>query len=71
MALGLPYLLIGPIAGVLVDRTAIKSVLILSNLGRGLVTLALAFAPGWQVLLALVFLRSTVDTFYTPAKQAA
>ncbi|MCP5037477.1 MAG: MFS transporter [Rhodobacteraceae bacterium] len=71
VAFGLPYLLIGPIAGVLVDRMSINSVLILSNLGRAGATVALAFAPNWQILLPLVFVRNSVDAFYTPAKQAA
>ena len=71
VCLGLPYLIIGPIAGVLVDRFHIKPVLIGSNLGRAVVTFAFAFAPDWQVLLVLVLLRSSVDAFFTPAKQAA
>lgn len=71
VCLGLPYLIIGPFAGVIVDRTQLKHVLIASNIGRALVTLTLAFAPSWPVLVALVLLRSSVDAFYTPAKQAA
>lgn len=71
VALGLPYLLIGPLAGVLVDRTSLRWVLILSNVGRGLATFGLVFAPDVPVLLGLVFLRSAIDTFFSPAKQAA
>ncbi len=71
VSMGAPYLLIGPFAGVLVDRMAIRQLLILSNLGRAVTTAALFLAPDWPVLLALVFCRSAVDTFYTPAKQAA
>ena len=71
VALGLPYVIVGPFAGVWVDRLPIRQVLIASNLGRALVTITFAFAPGWQVLLVLVVLRSSVDCFFTPAKQAA
>ena len=71
VCLGLPYLIVGPIAGVLVDRSHIKLVLIGSNLGRAVVTFAFVFAPNWQALLALVLLRSSIDAFFTPAKQAA
>ncbi|MEM9787544.1 MAG: MFS transporter [Pseudomonadota bacterium] len=71
VAMGLPYLIIGPVAGVVVDRSSVKSVLILSNLGRALATAALFLAPSWPVLMVIVALRATVDTFYTPAKQAA
>lgn len=69
--MGLPYVLIGPFAGVLTDRAETKTVMILSNLGRGVLTASLFFAPNWIVLLILITLRSAVDTFFTPAKQAA
>lgn len=71
VCLGLPYLIIGPFAGVIVDRTPLKHVLIASNIGRAIVTLTFVLAPSWPVLVALVLLRSSVDAFYTPAKQAA
>ena len=71
VALGLPYLIVGPFAGVFVDRSDIRRVMIGSNLGRAGATASLALAPDWPTLLALVFLRSSVDAFFTPAKQAA
>lgn len=71
VGMGLPYLIIGPIAGALVDRASLKNVMIASNLGRAVTTGALAFAPDWRILVVLVFLRSAVDAFYTPAKQSA
>ncbi|WP_424944727.1 MFS transporter [Aliiroseovarius crassostreae] len=71
VALGLPYLVVGPIAGGIVDRVDTKPVLILSNLGRAAATLSFFFAPNWQILLGLIFLRGCVDTFFTPAKQSA
>jgi len=71
VALGAPYVFVGPFAGALVDRMPILRVLIASNLGRAVMTASLALAPGWQTLLVLVFLRNSVDAFFTPAKQAA
>lgn len=71
VAFGLPYLIVGPAAGAVVDRMDLRRVLFLSNLGRGLATFALAFAPGWPGLLALIALRGAVDCFFGPAKQAA
>ncbi len=71
VSMGLPYLIIGPVAGVVVDQSGIKQVLILSNIGRAIATAGLVLAPNWQVLLLVVALRSSVDTFYTPAKQTA
>ncbi len=71
LALGLPYLLIGPFAGVLVDRSDLRSVLILSNLGRALSTAFLVFAPNATILLILVFTRGAIDSAFTPARQAS
>ncbi len=71
VGMGAPYLVIGPFAGVMVDRWSIKTVLIWSNLGRAIVTFAFFFADDWPVLIILVALRSSVDSFFTPAKQAA
>ncbi len=71
VSMGLPYLIIGPVAGVVVDQSGIRQILILSNIGRAIATAALVLAPNWQVLLLVVALRSGVDTFYTPAKQTA
>lgn len=69
--MGLPYVLIGPFAGVLTDRAETKTVMLLSNFGHGVLTASLFFAPSWSVLLVLVACRSAVDTFFTPAKQTA
>ncbi|WP_210253520.1 MFS transporter [Lentilitoribacter sp. Alg239-R112] len=71
VGLGAPYLVIGPFAGVFVDRWSIKSVLIYSNLGRAIVTGTFFFAGDWTTLIVLVTVRSSVDCFFTPAKQAA
>ncbi|WP_299390843.1 MFS transporter [Pelagibius sp.] len=70
-AMGLPYVLIGPLAGALTDRADLQRVLVLSNLGRAAATFAAAFAPDATVLLLIVFARGCADAFYTPAKQAA
>ncbi|HTN60732.1 MAG TPA: MFS transporter [Devosia sp.] len=71
VALSLPYVAIGPLLAVYVDRTPLGRVLVLSNLGRGLTTLALVFAGSTQLVLALVFVRSSIDSAFTPARQAA
>lgn len=71
VSMGLPYLFVGPFAGVLVDRMDAKDVMIWANIGRGIVTASFFFAPNWQLLMVLIATRSAVDTFFTPAKQAA
>jgi predicted MFS family arabinose efflux permease len=63
--------LIGPFAATIVDRADIRTVLIVSNVGRALATAALIFAPNPAIVLAIVFIRSSVDSAFTPARQAA
>lgn len=71
LALSLPYVLVGPFLAVIVDHAPIRRVLVISNLGRGLATLAFAFVDQTLVLLALVFLRGSIDSAFTPARQSA
>ncbi len=71
IALGLPYVLVGPLLAVVVDRSPLRLVLILSNLGRGLATLSLAFANDTALVLGIVFIRASIDSAFTPARQAA
>ena len=70
-AMGSPYLLVGIFAGTVVDKSDLRTILVLSNLARALTTFALFFAGTAPVLLAIVFLRSSADAFFTPAKQAS
>ena len=71
VAMGLPYLVVGPFAGSLVDRSDTRRILVWSNVGRALATAALVLAPNWPALLAGIAVRSSIDTFFTPAKQSA
>lgn len=69
--LTLPYVAVGPVLALFVDRMPITRVLVISNLGRGLATLALAFAGHTAIVLAIVFVRACIDSAFTPARQAA
>ncbi|SDE60489.1 MFS transporter [Limimaricola pyoseonensis] len=71
VGLGLPYLTVGLFAGALVDRLSLNRVLVWSNIGRAAATALMIFAPGWQMLVGIVFLRGCADAFFSPAKQAA
>ncbi|MBF0679203.1 MAG: MFS transporter [Devosia sp.] len=71
LALSLPYIMVGPLAAVVVDRSSISAVLVISNLGRALATLGFAFTGDAAMLLVLVFLRGAIDSAFTPARQAA
>lgn len=71
LCLTLPYVAVGPLLAVVVDRTPLTRVLVISNLGRGLATLALVFAGNTFAVLAIVFVRACIDSAFTPARQAA
>jgi len=71
LAFSLPYLVVGPFSGALVDRYDLKTVMVWSNFGRALTTFALVFAGQPEIVLVLVFLRGCIDSFYSPAKQSA
>ena len=67
----LPYVTAGPFLAAWVDRTSLKQVLVATNIVRAAATLAMAVAPNIAVLLALVLIRSLVDSAFNPARQAA
>lgn len=70
IAMGAPYLVVGPFAGALIDKSNLRTVLIFANLGRAITTASLIFAPNVAILLALVFARGAIDSAFTPARQA-
>ncbi len=71
VALSVPYVIIGPVLAVLVDRIPLKRTLLLTNLGRAAATLGLAVAPNTVFVLVLVFVRAAIDSAFTPARQGA
>lgn len=85
IAFTIPAVLFGSLAGVYVDRWQKKSVLVISNLLRGILVLALpaillvaedktllAIMPlGFALMLGITFLVSTFTQFFAPAEQAA
>ncbi len=85
IAFTIPAILFGSLAGVFVDRWPKKEVLVLSNLGRGILVLSLpilfsfnniqtefyALPIGFWLLLIVTFLVSTLTQFFAPAEQAA
>ncbi len=86
MAFTIPAVLFGSIAGVFVDRWSKKTVLVATNVLRGILVLSIPFllwlTRDWQplvaslpvgfgILLGLSFLISTLTQFFAPAEQAA
>jgi len=69
-ALTLPAALLGPVAGVWVDRWDQQKVMIACDLARAAIVLGLVWAPNLAVVLLLVAGISTCSTFFGPAQQA-
>ncbi|WP_448534482.1 MFS transporter [Parathermosynechococcus lividus] len=79
VAFTIPAILLGSVAGVFVDRWSKKQVLIVTNLYRALLVLAVPSTTlmatgrlsGFMVLLLLTFAISSLTQFFAPAEQAA
>lgn len=76
IAFTIPAILFGSLAGVYVDRWSKKMVLIVSNLGRGLLVLVIPLCLSWPtggrfwLTLLITFCVSTLTQFFAPAEQA-
>lgn len=68
VAFMIPFALIGPVAGVFVDRWNVKRTMIASDLIRAGLALALVIGVGLNEIYALLFLLSAVSTFFIPAQ---
>ncbi len=81
----IPAVLFGSVAGVFVDRWSKKTVLVVSNIWRGILVFAIppllwlthswhsvgVLPMGFLIILAVTFLVSTLTQFFAPAEQAA
>ena len=75
IALALPHATVGLVAGVFVDRWDRKRVMIISDLLRGLLVLALLFIgtvenANLPLIYMIAFAHSAVGAFFTPARSA-
>ncbi|CAM4012746.1 MFS transporter [Mesobacillus thioparans] len=69
--MGIPWVIIGPLASVFVDRLPQKTLMITCLLFRVLFVAGMFFAPNLYVMLLFVFLKATVAALYDPARQSA
>ncbi|MGH9360968.1 MAG: MFS transporter [Thermoanaerobaculia bacterium] len=67
----LPFALLGPLPGVLVDRWHPRSAMVASDLARAVLVVLLAFATSLAWTYVLVFLLSVVSAFFLPAQTVA
>jgi MFS family permease len=71
VAFSLPALLLGPSAGVFVDRTSKRAVLLWTNLLRAVLMLAFVLsAQSLEAIYAVTFVASAVSQFFLPAEGA-
>jgi MFS family permease len=73
IAVALPQLLLGMLAGVYVDRWDRRKVMIVSDITRGLLVVGFVFvgsADRLWLLYGIAFLQAAVGTFFNPAKGA-
>jgi MFS transporter, DHA3 family, macrolide efflux protein len=68
IAFMLPFAIVGPLAGVFVDRWNVKRTMIWSDLLRAGLVLLLIPARGLREIYILLFLMSTVSAFFVPAQ---
>jgi DHA3 family macrolide efflux protein-like MFS transporter len=64
----IPFAIIGPVAGVFVDRWNVKTTMISSDLIRLVLAFALVFAGTLGQIYAILFLMSAVSAFFVPAQ---
>ncbi|WP_059169966.1 MFS transporter [Bacillus sp. FJAT-27445] len=70
IALALPWVIIGPFAGVFVERMPKRMVMISSLFFKSIFVLGLYFSPNFYILLLFVLLKSTAAALYDPARQS-
>ena len=68
VAFMIPFALIGPLAGVFVDRWNVKRTMIASDLIRAVLAIGLVFASTLTQIYVILFLLSAVSAFFMPAQ---
>lgn len=64
----IPMAIVGPLAGVFIDRWNVKRTMIASDLIRAVLILGLVFVTRLEQIYVLFFLVSTVSSFFAPAQ---
>lgn len=67
---GVPWVVIGPLCSVWIDRLPKKGVMISCDLLRAAATIGLIFAPNVYELLFFVFIIESLGSLFDPARQA-
>ena len=68
IAYSIPLAIVGPLAGVFIDRWNVKRTMIASDLIRAVLILGLVFVTRLEHIYVVFFLVSTVSSFFGPAQ---
>jgi len=68
IAAGVPWIFLGPLISVWVDRLPTKVTLVVSDILRAIIVFCLFFTTSLWLLLMLVFLKNSVATAFEPAR---
>ncbi len=71
VAVALPRIVVGPIAGVWVDRWPRRTVMVAADIARAAIVLGLVFASDLIIVLVLVFAKGVFSAAFGPARQAS
>lgn len=71
IAFVIPHALLGPVAGVFIDRWSAKRTMIASDLIRAVLAVLLALAAGLSQIYVIVFALSAISVFFMPAQTVA
>ena len=67
----LPAIMFGPIAGALVDRVDRKQIMIIADIGRGVLYASMAFAGELWAIFLLSFTIECLSLLWSPARDAS
>jgi len=70
MMYSLPWLFVGPIAGVFADRWNRKTTMIVADVVRAAAVAGMVWAPDLTTLMILLVIRGCVATFFAPSRTA-
>jgi len=71
VTVAVPRIIVGPIAGVWVDRWPRRTVMVVADIARAVIVAGLVFAPDFIAVLVLVFFKGVFSAAFGPARQAS
>ncbi|MCG3217406.1 MAG: MFS transporter, partial [Candidatus Heimdallarchaeota archaeon] len=67
----IPWIIVGPIAGVLADRISRKAIMVVADVARGMLILLIPFTEDIPTIMAIVFFIGVASASFTAPRSAA